>query len=148
MLSIRCQVHATLDAKGRLALPAALRRALGNAEKTALVLTFHKGAVWGWTPDEFEQRVETPLGESDPFDDAVMDFTHSILSPAQDVDIDGQGRIRIPPPLRELAGLERDVVISSVLHRIEIWDRTAWEARFRTSLDRSNQRSGMPKGGE
>jgi len=144
MLRVRCQANATLDSKGRLALPAPIRRALGEHGVDSLVLTFHKGSLWGWTASDFEERVERPLANRDPFDEDVRDFTHSLLSPAQDVDIDGAGRIRIPAPLRELAGLGKEVVVSSVLHRIEIWDRATWDARFRTSLDRSRSRSGMP----
>ena len=144
MLRVRCQANATLDAKGRLALPAPIRRALAEHNEGSLVLTFHKGAIWGWTSRDFEERVERPLAERDVFDEEVLDFTHSLLAPAQDVDVDGSGRIRIPAPLRELAGLSKDVVVSSILHRIEIWDREAWEQRFRASLERTADRSGMP----
>lgn len=145
MLRVRCQANATLDAKGRLALPAPIRRALAENGVEQLVLTFHKGALWGWTARDFEERVERPLAERDPFDTDVMDFAHSILAPAQDVDIDKAGRIRVPAPLRELGGLSKEVVVNSVLHRIEIWDRQAWDDRFRTSLDRTAGRSGMPR---
>lgn len=144
MLRVRCQANATLDAKGRMALPAPIRRALGEAGEDQLVLTFHKGAIWGWTARDFEERVERPLAERDPFDTDVMDFAHSLLAPAQDVELDKAGRIRIPAPLRDLAGIEKDVVVNSVLHRVEIWDRETWENRFRTSLDRTAGRSGMP----
>lgn len=146
MLKVRCQVHATVDAKGRLALPAPLRRALGEADHTQLVLTYAKGAIWGWTPGEFEDTVERPMASRDPFADDVMDFSHALLAPAQDVDIDGQGRIRIPTPLRELAGVDREVVVNSLLNRIEIWDKAAWDERFRASLDRNRRASGMPRG--
>ena len=144
MLRVRCQANSTLDSKGRLALPAPIRRALGEHGVDSLVLTFHKGSLWGWTAADFEERVERPMADRDPFDTEVMDFAHSLLAPAQDVDIDGSGRIRVPVPLRELAGLSKDVVVNSVLHRIEIWDRATWDERFRSSLDRTSNRSGMP----
>jgi MraZ protein len=86
------------------------------------------------------------LASADPFDEDVMDFVHSILSPAQDVEVDKQGRVRVPQLLRDLAGLDKEVVISSVLNRLEIWDRETWDSRFRQSLDRSAARSGMPSG--
>jgi MraZ protein len=145
MLRVRCQAPATLDAKGRLALPAALRRALVKFEVDSLVLTFHKGAIWGWTPEDFETTVEQPMATRDPFAQDVMDFAHALLAPAQDVDVDGQGRIRVPPPLRDLAGLDRDVMVNSLLNRVEIWDREAWDARFSQSLDRARLASGMPR---
>ena len=143
MLKVRCQAQATLDAKGRLALPAPLRRAMAEQGLTSLVLTFHKGAIWGWSASDFEHKVEDPLSERDPFDDDVIHFVHALLAPAQDVDVDGQGRLRIPPPLRALAGVQREVIINSILDRIEIWDKTVWESRFEESLVRSLTKSGM-----
>ena len=100
MLQVRCQASATVDAKGRVALPAPLRRALVVADVHSLVLTFHRGAIWGWTPEEFERTVERPLASADPFNVEVMDFAHALLAPAQDVEVDKQGRTRIPAPLR------------------------------------------------
>ncbi|TNE88584.1 MAG: division/cell wall cluster transcriptional repressor MraZ [Deltaproteobacteria bacterium] len=143
MLRVRCQANATLDAKGRLMLPAPLKRAVGVHGVTQLVLTFQKGAVYGWSPDEFE-KIESKVEGLDPFDDEVADFVHAFLSTANDVDIDGQGRIRVPPMLRELAGLDKDVVVNSMLNRIEIWDRETWEGRFKESLGRRAVASGLP----
>jgi MraZ protein len=136
---------ANLDPKGRLALPAALKRALVASDTSQLVLTYCKGCVWGMTIPEFRERVEVPLSKRDMFADEVMDFVHAMLAPAQDVDVDRQGRVRIPVHLRELAGLDREVVVSSVLDRIEVWDKTAWDARFQASLHRTAGRSGMPR---
>jgi MraZ protein len=144
MFKVRCQVHATLDAKGRLALPAPLRRALEDARVASLVLTFSHGAVWGWDPPTFEETVEKPLLKTDPFASSVMDFAHAMLAPAQDVEVDGQGRIRVPQPLREMARLDKDVVVNSMLDRIEIWDRVTWVERFQSALARSSELKGMP----
>ena len=146
MLKVRCQAVATLDVKGRVALPAPLRRAVGVSDVHSLVLTFHRGAIWGWTPADFERSVEQPVAAADPFNVEVMDFAHALLAPAQDVEIDRQGRIRIPAPLRELAGLGREVMINSLVNRLEIWDRQAWTTRFSESLDRARGFSGMPGG--
>lgn len=144
MLRVRCQATATLDPKGRLALPAPLRHALAGANESALVLTFNRGAIWGWTRETFENTVEAPLETADQFDTAVQDFIHAVVSIAQDVEIDGSGRIRIPALLRERAGLTKDVVVNSVLDRVEIWDREAWEQRFAEALERSSRTSGLP----
>ncbi|MFT7520980.1 MAG: MraZ protein [Kiritimatiellia bacterium] len=145
MLKVRCQASATLDAKGRLALPAPLRRAFGVHDVTSLVLTFNEGALWGWTPDIFESQVERPLNEQDQFDARVRHFTHRILAPAQDIEVDRQGRIRIPPLLRRLAGLDKDVMINSLGDRLEIWDRPSWEAYFEQCLTQEPSVDGMPR---
>lgn len=146
MRHTRCQAQLTVDAKGRLALPRPIRAALEHDSESELVLAFHKGAVWAWTRKEWEAKVEAPLAEADPFDTRVMAFTHALLSTANDVAVDGQGRIRIPPVLRELAGIERDVVVHSVVNRFEIWDRHAWNRRFEESLHETQTMSGMPRG--
>jgi len=144
MLRVRCQAEVKVDAKGRAPLPARIRHALNEAGKSELVLAFHRGSIWGWTREHFEQVVEGPLADADQFDLAVMDMAHALLSTAQDVELDNQGRIRIPPRLRSLAGLGREVVVNSILNRIEIWDSKAWDDRFSESLHSNSGRSGMP----
>ena len=144
MIRVRCQQHVTVDEKGRLALPAPIRRALGEANVNQLVLAFSRGAVWGWTPSHYESEVEAPMHTQDPFSADVLDFAHATMSTAQDVELDAQGRIRVPPPLRELAGLDKEVVVHVLLGHLEIWDRGAWDRRFEESLLRSRGLSGMP----
>lgn len=124
-------------------LPAPLKRAVGVHGLSQMVLTYQKGAVYGWSPEEFE-KLEAKVEGLDPFDDEVADFVHAFLSTANDVDIDGQGRIRVPPVLRDLARLDKDVVVNSILNRIEIWDRETWESRFQESLGRRAIASGLP----
>ena len=144
MRRVRCQAELTVDAKGRLALPRPLRAALEEIGNPGLVLVFHKGALMAWTQAEFEERFEKPLAESDPFDDEVRDFTHALLSTAHDVQMDGQGRIRLPPKLRAYAHIDKDVVVHSIVGRVEIWDRISWERRFEESLQATRGRSGRP----
>ncbi|MEZ4241873.1 MAG: hypothetical protein R3F59_38130 [Myxococcota bacterium] len=144
MIRVRCQQHVTIDDKGRLALPAPIRRALEQQEQRSLVLAFSRGAVWGWTPEHYESEVESRMMSQDPFSADVLDFAHSMMSTAQDVELDGQGRIRVPPPLRDLAGLTRECVVHVLLGHVEIWDQGAWERRFQESLHRTRAQVGMP----
>ena len=66
----------------------------------------------------------------DPFDDQVVDFVHAYLAVCEEVSIDRSGRVLLPPELRDLAGITKDVRVFSVLDRLEIWDADRWEARF------------------
>jgi len=147
VIKVRCQAEATIDAKGRLVLPAQLRHALREAGIGRLVLSHSNGSIWGWTPADFEEKVERPLENCDPFSAEVRDFVHAVVAPAQDVDIDGNGRIRVPARLRRLAGIDREVVVNSVLRRVEIWSRTAWDARFEEALGRVEKADGLPAPG-
>lgn len=146
MLQVRCQADAKLDEKGRLALPAALKHALREKHVDELVIAYHKGSLWGWTPEEFAARIEGPIAERDPFADDVIDMVHAMLSTAQDVKVDALGRVLIPQKLRELADLSRDIVVHSVVNRVEIWNAARWNNRFREALDRRAVASGMPTG--
>ena len=68
-----------------------------------------------------------------------------MMSTANDVELDGQGRLRVPPTLRELAGLSKECVVHVLLGHVEIWDKKAWDQRFQDSLHAARaRRSGMP----
>ncbi|MBN2797988.1 MAG: cell division/cell wall cluster transcriptional repressor MraZ [Deltaproteobacteria bacterium] len=141
MFRVRLQASATLDDKGRLALPAQLKRALGDRGLYKMVWMVHRGAIWGYTLEDFD-AIETQWGDRDPFEPEVLQFTHAVLATAQDVEIDRQGRVHIPPMLRKLAGLDKSVVITSVLNRIEVWDSERWEARYLQAVTGLEQSGG------
>lgn len=146
MLRVHCQTNATVDTKGRLALPRPLRTALETAGVDSLVVTYTGDSLWAYTPDDFYERVEQPLEAGDIWDEDVQDWVHAVLAPAQDVSIDKQGRILLPPMLRELAQLDREITINSVQRRLEIWDRAAWSEHFATVMKNRGKRvRGLPR---
>ena len=76
----------------------------------------------------------------------ARDYTRFLFAGASEETPDKQGRINIPPMLREYAGLDRDVVVIGVMNRIEIWDPTAlggYSAEQEETLLRA-QRGGLP----
>lgn len=143
MLEVRTQATATLDDKGRLSLPAPLRRALEVHRVHSLVLSCVRGAVWGWAPDVYKAKVEEPMSRLDAFADPVVDFVHGVLALNEEVEVDKTGRIRVPPEIRELAGLDKEIKLFSVLDRIEIWDHGRWRERFAQAQQRSAGAGGM-----
>jgi len=146
MLGVHCQSNVTVDDKGRLALPKPIRAALSATDDGRLVLLYSGSAIWAYTPEEFAKRVEAPLAADDPFDEDNLEWVHALLATAQDLEVDGAGRVRLPSQLRELAGITRDVVVHSVLQRLEFWDKDAWTARFREVMaNKAMRRRGLPK---
>ncbi len=129
MLGERCQVEIKLDGKGRIALPARLRKRLKDEGIEMLVLTCYDGGIRGFLPADFEERVERPIAALDPFDPEAQDLHHTVLAGAEDCPVDAQGRLRVPAHLRDEAGLTRDCVLHSLLDWIELWDSEAWAAR-------------------
>lgn len=115
-----------IDEKGRLSIPAKLREAL-REEKT-LVLTNSDGYLTAYPLAEW-RLLEDRIRANPRLKQDLRDYLRLVYSSAEDVSIDGQGRILIPQPLRQRAGITREVVIIGVMDQIEIWDRARWEAK-------------------
>ena len=111
-----------LDDKGRLFLPAKFRDDLQGG----LVIT--KGqdrCLFVWSRGDFEALTERV--RQAPFTNkSSRDFLRVLFSGASDEIPDKQGRITIPPVLREYARLRRDCVVIGAMDRVEIWDSEAW----------------------
>jgi MraZ protein len=118
-----------IDPKGRLPVPAAFRRALG-AEN--LVVTVLDQCLAAYPPAEWE-RLEAQLRGLPSFSRPVKTLTRLLTSRAADCPLDVQGRILLPPPLRQAAGLGREAVVVGVLNRFEVWAPEPWETFLRES---------------
>ena len=66
---------------------------------------------------------------------AVRDYSRVFFASASDEELDKQGRITIPPSLREYAGLQRDCVVIGANTRLEIWDADAWTSYLEQQED-------------
>lgn len=115
----------TVDLKGRAALPAKFREALGPrffiARGLDKCLFVYPSEEWGLVLDKIK---DMPLNQKDS-----RDYQRYFLSGATDVEPDKQGRIVLPMPLREYAGISKDVFILGVGTRVEIWDKEAWDRK-------------------
>ena len=122
--------HHRVDAKGRLPVPAAFRRALG--EPGYVVVTLLDQCLAAYSPAEWA-RLEVQLAALPAFSRPVKALTRLLASRAADCEIDVQGRILLPPALRAAAGLGRDAVVVGVLNRFEVWSPESWDAFVRES---------------
>lgn len=116
----------TLDAKGRVIMPARLRDGLG--EKFVITrgldhcLFVYPGSVWTRLEQKLSQQ---PFTKKDS-----RAFNRFFFSGAMEVEADKQGRVLIPQYLREYAGIEKDVMIIGVADRVEIWNEPSWKEYF------------------
>jgi MraZ protein len=113
-----------LDEKGRLFLPAKYREELAGG----LVIT--KGqerCLYVFPVAEFGRMAESLRG-APATAKAVRDYSRVFFASASDETPDKQGRITIPPALREYAALTRDCAVIGANTRLEIWDSAAWES--------------------
>lgn len=113
-----------LDDKGRLFLPAKFRDDLAEG----LVITRgQERCLYVFPVAEFtrlyEQMRQAPVTSK-----AARDYQRVFLSGASSETPDKQGRVTVPPPLREYAGLTRECVVIGAGSRLEVWDAQAWDA--------------------
>jgi len=120
-----------IDAKGRLPLPPAFRKALGPPG-SLLVATRLDGCVALYGESDW-QRLETQLRRLPAFSKQAKALTRHLASQASDCALDSQGRVLIPPALRALAGLKRDAIVVGALDRIEVWAPETWSDFLRDS---------------
>jgi MraZ protein len=117
----------TLDDKGRLVLPAPWRRQLEDGGFLAPwehCLALFPGPVFWEVADMIQERIEQSVGD---VESARRSFRYFMRS-AREVSPDGAGRIVVPAPQREAAGIGRDALLIGMRNRIEIWDRGTWSS--------------------
>lgn len=113
-----------LDEKSRLILPAKFREELAEG----LVLTRgQERCVYVFSAREFE-RVHEQMRSAPLSSRQARDYIRVFLSGASDEVPDKQGRVTVPAPLRQYAGLDRDVTVIGAGTRVEIWDSESWNA--------------------
>jgi MraZ protein len=121
-----------IDPKGRLPVPAAFRKDLSEGASRHLVVTVLDQCLAAYPPAEWT-RLEAQLSQLPAFSREVKALTRVLASRAVDCGLDSQGRILLPPPLRQAAGLTREAVVIGVLNRFEVWAPEAWEGFLRDS---------------
>lgn len=118
-----------LDAKGRVIVPAKFREGLG--EKFIITRGLDK-CLFAYPLDEWkileEKLKKLPLTKKD-----ARAFTRFFFSGAVECEIDKQGRVNLPQPLRSYSKLEKECIIIGVSERIEIWAKDLWEDYFSES---------------
>lgn len=113
----------SLDAKGRLIMPAKLRTDMGEK---FIITKGLDGCLFAFSQEEW-LNFETKLKSLPLSDRNARNFVRFFLSGATECEIDKQGRFLLPNNLRIYATLEKEINIIGVGTRIEIWNREAWK---------------------
>jgi MraZ protein len=115
----------SLDAKGRVILPARLRTYF---EPSGYLAPQGDGCLALWTDAEFAKEADRRY-ERESEGEAARNEVREWFSHVHRVEFDSQGRMPIPPDLRAEAALEGDVLFVGVHHRVELWSRQRWDSR-------------------
>lgn len=114
----------SIDAKNRMIVPSKHRDQLGG--KCVLTKGWDK-CLYIYPVAEWEKQMEKieNLPESDP---KVRAYVRHFCANAVDLDFDKQGRIVIPPELKEYAAIDKELVTMGAMKKIEVWSKDVWEA--------------------
>ena len=111
----------SIDAKGRVIVPSKFREQLGEE---FVVTKGLDGCLFVYPKSEWE-GIEEKF-RALPSNGETRRFMRFFFAGAATCEVDKQGRILIPPNLREHADLQKDIVSAGVLNRVEIWNKDRW----------------------
>lgn len=118
-----------LDAKGRMAMPARYRDGLLASCEGRLIVTVDRDRCLLIYPLPEWERIERDVLSRPNMDPGVRNLQRLLVGHATECEFDGQGRILLPPPLREFAGLDKRVTLVGQGNKFELWDEQVWNER-------------------
>jgi MraZ protein len=119
-----------LDGKGRLAIPGKHRAALaGSADspERTLIVTADPSRCLLVYPRATWEPIQARLMALSSFNEQIRGLQRLLVGHADEVDMDGTGRILVPPALRQYAGLDHRVVLAGQGSKFELWDEAKWQ---------------------
>ncbi|WP_305041615.1 division/cell wall cluster transcriptional repressor MraZ [Geoalkalibacter sp.] len=133
-MSFTGEFHNTIDAKGRVSIPAKFREVLRQFGDEGLKLTKNMDGGLSAYPLERWQAIEKDIAAVAPGPRRTA-LNRLILNPAESCAFDKQGRIQLPQALRAYAGLEQDVVVVGGIEKIDIFSQARYAEVNRESQD-------------
>ncbi|GIU11614.1 MULTISPECIES: division/cell wall cluster transcriptional repressor MraZ [unclassified Shewanella] len=123
-----------LDAKGRIAIPKRYRESLHARHNNQLVITvdIQSSCLLLYPIHEWEQVAAklASLSDTQPTERAMKRL---LLGYAHECELDGNGRMLLPPPLRQYANLDKRAMLVGQLNKFELWDEAAWQQQIEQS---------------
>ncbi len=117
----------SLDAKGRLSMPARYRQQVLDAAADQLILTVDRDRCLLLYPLPVWEEVEQKLIQLSSVNARARALKRLLLGHAEECSMDASGRILLPAPLREFAHLDKRVVLVGQGNKFEIWNEQAWQ---------------------
>jgi MraZ protein len=116
----------TLDAKGRMAMPAKYRDQLMASCNGRLIITVDRDRCLLLYPLPAWEEIEFQLTQLPGLDQHVRHLLRNLMGSSEELELDAQGRIRPPPALREFANLEKRVALVGLGRKFELWNEETW----------------------
>ena len=126
----------TMDDKGRMAVPTAYRDLVARESGNRLVLTynpFEAGCLWLYAEKEWE-RVRDEVMAKPNIHHVVRTLQQKLVGSSAHLELDGNGRISIPPSHRSAVGIEKKAVLLGMGDKFELWSEQAHRALIQKTL--------------
>lgn len=135
MAGFKGQAEYSVDSKGRMAIPAKMRSVLNPEAKSTFTVTrgFEK-CIFLYPLDRW-MEMEEEIGSLNNYNADARNFTRRIMMWAEEVTLDGQGRISIPKALMDFAGISDKGLALGAYDRIEIWNPEVFEQYLNEETD-------------
>lgn len=119
MANLTGEYKNNLDEKGRVSFPSRLRASL--EENTLMITRGVDKCLWVFPMQTWNEFLEKVMDQASLFQAQSRSVLRRLVAPAQEVEIDKQGRISVPQSLREYAGLEKECIILGISKYLELW---------------------------
>jgi MraZ protein len=118
----------SIDDKLRVAIPKRLREAWAAGNQSNIYIAPGTDQSLALYTEEAFARLAERLAQSSPTRQDVRTFNRLLYARAQRAELDAQGRVRIPPELARLAGLDKEVMLLGVQDHVEVWAAERWKS--------------------
>lgn len=132
----------SLDNKGRLAVPAKYRDVLLSRCEGRLIITADPSKCLLIYPRPEWEPIEQKLNSLSSFNPQIRSLQRLLVGNATDAEMDGVGRILVPSPLRQFAGIEKATVLVGQGNKFELWEEGSWQRQMEEALVFQN--GGLP----
>jgi len=128
MINILGTYECKIDAKGRFMFPAPFKSQMGETSKQGFVIkrSIFKKCLELFPVDHWQDETSM-VSKLNMFKKRNAEFITKFMAGVKPVELDGSGRLLIPKDLQVYGGIKKEIVLTSVVNRIEIWDKTAYE---------------------
>jgi MraZ protein len=131
MTSLLGEYEVSMDAKGRFLIPSGFRKQLPEGEDTRFIISRGLNNIVTLYPEKSWEQFAAKLAKLNEFNTQASTLKRVLLGGATQVELDSAGRLLIPKPLQEFAGLKKDLVFLAVDNKVEIWDKDTYYEHIR-----------------
>lgn len=127
MVQLLGEFDVRMDDKGRFLFPAGLRKQLPPESQERFVLNRGFESCLALYPYTEWQKITAEINELNPYNKKNREFIRFFHRGAQEMVLDGSGRLLLPKRLQEWAGIGKDIVLSAIANKIEIWSKEKFD---------------------